>query len=65
MKLMTAQLLKYLTYWHDKTDDDCIYLATNENGINAEEALLNMVERDFCVEINNNIIKGLKDEYGI
>jgi len=53
-------LLKHLTFWHNKTDDECIELATNEFGLDAEEALMNMLERDFCTEVNNNIIEDLK-----
>ncbi len=53
-------LLKHLTFWHNKTDDECIELATNEFGLDAEEALMNMLERDFCTEANNNIIEDLK-----
>ena len=53
-------LLKHLTFWHNKTDDECIELATNEFGLDAQEALMNMLERDFCTEANNNIIEDLK-----
>lgn len=53
-------LLKHLSYWHNKTDDECIELATNEYGLDAEQALLNILERDFCTDINNNIVNELK-----
>jgi hypothetical protein len=53
-------LLKHLSFWHNKTDDECIELATNEFGVDAQEALMNMLERDFCTEANNNIIEDLK-----
>ena len=49
-----SELLKHLSFWHNKTDDECIELATNENGVDSEEALKNMLERDFCTEMNNN-----------
>jgi hypothetical protein len=55
-----SDLLKHLTFWHNKTDDECIELATNEFGLDAQEALMNMLERDFCTEANNNIIEDLK-----
>lgn len=53
-------LLKHMMFWGDKTDDDCIALATNENGLDAEQALLNIVERDFAVEFNKEVIEELK-----
>lgn len=54
------ELLKHLSFWHNKTDDECVELATNEYGVDAEQALMNMLERDFCTELNNNIIEELK-----
>ena len=53
--------LKHLSFWHYKTDDECTELAKDENGIlDAEQALLNMLERDFCTDINNDILEQLK-----
>ena len=60
-KIETNTLLKHLSFWHNKTDDECIALATNENGLDAEQALLNMLERDFCTDMNNNVVQGLKE----
>ena len=53
--------LEHLSFWHNKTDDECIALATNEYGVDAEQALLNILERDFCTDINNNVIEELKN----
>ena len=53
-------LLKHLLFWHNKTDDECIALASNEHGVDAEQALLNMIERDFCTDINNDVVEELK-----
>lgn len=36
IKIDGNNLLKHLSYWHNKTDDECIALATNENGLDAE-----------------------------
>jgi hypothetical protein len=36
-------------------------LATNEYGLDAEQALLNMLERDFCTDMNNNVVEELKN----
>ena len=55
----TKKLIEMSSFWHNKTDDECIKLATNENGLDAEEALLNMFERDFWTQTNNNIINEL------
>jgi len=61
IKIDGNDLLKHLSFWHNKTDDECIELATNENGLDAEQALTNMLERDLCTSINNEVIKGLKN----
>ena len=53
-------LLKHLTYWHNKTDDECIALATNENGVDAGQALMNILERDFCTSVNNSALEQLR-----
>ena len=60
IKIDGNDLLKHLSFWHNKTDDECIELATNEFGLDTEQALMNMLERDFCTEANNNIIEDLK-----
>jgi hypothetical protein len=60
MKIEPNDLLKHLSFWHNKTDDECIKLATNENGVDAEQALLNMLERDLCTDINNEVINIFK-----
>ena len=54
-------LLEHLSFWHNKTDDECVALATNEHGVNAEQVLINMLERDFCTEMNNNVVEELKN----
>jgi hypothetical protein len=61
IKIDGNDLLKHLSFWHNKTDNECIELATNENGLDAEQALTNMLERDLCTSINNEVIKGLKN----
>ena len=53
-------LVKHLTFWYNKTDDECVEMATGEFGVDAEQALLNILERDFCTDINNNVIEKLK-----
>ena len=60
LKIDGNDLLKHLTFWHNKTDDECIEMATIKTGVDAEQALMNMIERDFCTEMNNNIIEELK-----
>lgn len=65
LKIDLGQWLKHLSFWHNKSDDECIELATNEYGVDAEQALMNMLQRDFCTSINNNVVELLnqnKDE---
>ena len=61
MNVNTSQsdLLKHLSFWHNKTDDECIEMATGELGVDAEQALLNILERDLCTDINNNVVREL------
>lgn len=54
-------LLDHLSFWHNKSDDECISLASSEYGVDAEQALNNMLERDFCTEMNNSIIDELQN----
>ena len=61
IKIDGSELLKHLSYWHNKTDDECIALATNENGLDVEQALSNIVERDLAVEFNKEVVKGLQE----
>jgi len=54
--------LEIAAFWHKKTDEECELLATDENGhLNAEQALLNMLYRDFYTEVNEKILEGLKE----
>ncbi len=61
-----SKWLKHLSFWHNKSDVECIELATNEYGVDAVEALKNILERDFCTSINNHVVEELlkqnKDE---
>jgi len=56
-----SDFLKHLSFWHNKTDDECIELATNEYGVDAEQALVNLMERDFCTSMNNTLIEEIKN----
>jgi hypothetical protein len=59
----TKKLIEMSLFWHNKTDDECIKMATKEGShgsdIDAEEALINMFERDFWTQTNTNIINEL------
>jgi hypothetical protein len=59
-RIELKRLLKHLSFWHNKTDEECIEMASNEYGVDAEEALTNMLERDFCTDMNNGVVKELK-----
>jgi len=61
LKVNSIELVNYLLYWYDKTDDECIEIATNENGVDAEQALTNMLERDICTEITNIMVEELRN----
>jgi len=61
IKIDGGDLLRHLSFWHNKTDDECIKLATNEKGVDAEQALINVLERDFCTSINNDVVDNLKN----
>jgi hypothetical protein len=54
-------LLRNMMFWSEKTDDDCIEMATIDGKLDAEQALINMIERDFAVDFNKEAIKGLKN----
>jgi hypothetical protein len=55
-------LLKHMMFWGEITDYECSKMATNDKcELNAEQALINMLERDFAVEFNKTVIEGLKN----
>ena len=60
INISSKKFLEHLSFWYEKSDDECIALATNECGVDAEQALKNILERDFCKEISNEIVKELK-----
>ena len=57
-----SDLLKELTFWHNKTDDECIALATSEDGsIDYKQAMLNIVARNRCTATNNKVLESLQE----
>jgi hypothetical protein len=60
IKIDGNDLLKHMMFWGEKTDDDCITLATTEGKLDTEQALSNIIERDFAVEFNKEVVKGLQ-----
>lgn len=54
-------LLENMMFWAEKTDDDCIKMATTNGELDSEQALINMIERDFAIEFNNEVVEKLKD----
>ena len=60
IKIDGNDLLKHMMFWSEKTDDDCVEMATVEDKLDAEQALINMIERDFALEFNKKVIDGLK-----
>jgi hypothetical protein len=61
VKINEKDLLKHMMFWSEKTDDDCIEMATTNGKLDAEQALMNMVERDLALEFNNEVVEGLKN----
>lgn len=61
IKIDGNDLLKHMMFWSKKTDDECIEMATTEGKVDAEQALSNMLERDFTLEFNKEVIKELKN----
>ena len=57
----SSDLLKHMMFWGEKTDDDCVKMATTDGYLDAEQALLNIIERDFAVEFNKEVVKGLQN----
>ena len=57
----SSDLLKHMMFWGEKTDDDCVEMATTDGYLDAEQALLNIIERDFAVEFNKEVVKGLQN----
>ena len=54
-------LLQNMLFWSEKTDENCIEMATTDGKLDAEQALTNMIERDFAIEFNKEVIEGLKN----
>jgi len=61
IKIDGNDLLKHMMFWGEKTDNDCIEMATSEGKLDAEQALSNIIERDFAVEFNKEVVKGLQE----
>ena len=59
VRINGKSLLEHATFWNNKSDEECIQLASNEFGVDTERASLNMLERDFCTDFNNELIKSL------
>jgi hypothetical protein len=55
------EFLEHLSKFNNISDEEIEELASNENGIDAEEALLLHLERDFVQSFNKEVIKGLKN----
>lgn len=60
--------LNNLSFWYNKTDDECIELATGEYGVDCQQALLNILQRDFWTQVINDVVEELikiyRDEKG-
>ena len=61
IKIDGNDLLKHMMFWGEKTDNDCIEMATTDGKLDAEQALINMIERDNAIDFNKEVIEGLKN----
>ena len=61
IKIDGNDLLKHMMLWSEKTDDECVEMATTEGKLDTEQALSNMIEKDFAVSFNKEVIEGLKN----
>jgi hypothetical protein len=61
IKIDGNDLLKHMMFCSEKTDDECVKMATTNGKIDAEQALINMIERDFAIEFNKEAVEGLKN----
>ena len=62
MGIFTSQseLLNHLAEYAMLTDDEILTRSSNDNGLDACEALLLHAERDFCKSCNDTIVDKLK-----
>jgi len=61
IEINQSDLLKELAYWHHKTDDECVALATSEDGVvDYQQAMMNIMVRNRCVDINNRVLESLE-----
>jgi hypothetical protein len=61
IQINQSDLLKELSYWHHKTDDECVALARSEDGVvDYQQAMMNIMVRNRCVDINNRVLESLE-----
>ena len=60
IKIDRSELINNVLFWHNKTDEECIEMATNENGLDGTQARFYMIERDICTGIINGFVEDLK-----
>jgi len=60
IKIDGNDLLKHMIFWAEQSDEDCIEMATTDGKLDPEEALSNIIEREFAIEFNKDVIKDLK-----
>jgi hypothetical protein len=57
--------LERLTFWANKTEDECIDMAIGTEGLDATEALNYLLLRNLAKEVLKQDIKEITDEYSI
>jgi len=54
--------LKNMIYWSSKTTDECIEMSTVDGKLDAEQAMVNILERDFAIDFNKQVIKEIRND---
>jgi hypothetical protein len=62
INITMSDLLKHLAYWENITDEQILKNCTTDEGLDAEKALCQMLERELCIATNREFIKSLSDE---
>jgi hypothetical protein len=62
IQISSTNILKHLSEFHNITDEEIEKRATSlKGGLDAEEALMLYLERDFCRSVSFSIIKKLSE----
>lgn len=53
-------IIKHLTFWVSQTEETCVEMATDDNGVvDAVKSLENILEMNLCKDISVNVVCGV------